>query len=83
VRGRLVAKEGGVSYEKDERVFLDVSGVVGVVWEFLQWGCVGWDGMIASLSFGGEAVHGDCRFDVLPMEKMEMTQLVDPTSVRV
>jgi hypothetical protein len=39
--------------------------------------------MIASLSSGGEAVHGDCRFGVLLMEKMEMTQLVDPMSVRM
>ena len=30
VRGRLAAMEGGASYEKDERVFSDGSGVSGV-----------------------------------------------------
>jgi hypothetical protein len=83
VRGRLVAMEGGVSYEKDERVFSGVSGVSGVAWVSLPKDCAGLGGMIASLSLGGGAVDGDCRFDVLPMEKMEMTQLIDPMSARI
>jgi hypothetical protein len=83
VRGRLVAMEGGASYEKDERVFSDGSGVSGGAWVSLPKDCAGWDGMIASLSLGGGAVHGDCRFDALPTEKMEMTQLVRPMSARL
>ena len=81
VRGRLVAIDGGVSYEKDERVFSEVSGVSSVVWVSLQKDCAGWGGMIASLSLSGGAVDCDCRFDTLPMEKTEMIQLVDAMSV--
>jgi hypothetical protein len=58
VRARLVAMEGGVSYEKDERVFSDVSGVA---WVSLPKDCTGLGGMIASFSLGGGAVDGDCR----------------------
>jgi hypothetical protein len=83
VRGRLVATEGGVSYDKDERVFSEVSGVSGVACVSLRRDCAGWGGMIASLSLGGGAVDGDCRFDALPMEKTEMTQLVVSMSVSV
>ena len=81
VRGRLAAMEGGASYEKDERVFSDGSGVSGGAWVSLPKDCAGWSGMIASLSSGGGAVDCDCRFDTLPMEKTEMIQLVDAMSV--
>jgi hypothetical protein len=80
VRARLVAMEGGVSYEKDERVFSDVSGVA---WVSLPKDCTGLGGMIASFSLGGGAVDGDCRVDALPIEKMETIQLVDPMSARM
>lgn len=83
VRGRLAAMEGGVSYKKDERVFSDASGVSGVAWTSLPKDCAGLGGMIASLSLGGGAVDGDCRFDVLPMEKMDRTQLIDLMSARL
>jgi hypothetical protein len=72
--------EGGVSNEKDERGFSEGSDVAEVAWLSLRWDCVGWDGMIASLSSGRGVVQGDCRFVLLLMEKMEMTQLVDPMS---
>lgn len=77
VRGRLVAIEGGVSYEKDERVFSEGPGVSGVACVSLSKDCAGWGGMIASLSSGGGAVDGDGdrRSDVLPKEKINTIQL--------
>jgi hypothetical protein len=81
VCGRLAAMEGEVSYEKDERVFSEHSGVSGDAWVSLPKDCAGLGGMIASLSLGGGAVDCDCRVDTLPMEKTEMIQLVDAMSV--